>query len=88
VAVVEPHGIVEEGEQEHERRVGAGGLGKEGETCGGDPPPVTLAVQERILARGPLEDGVYEPCGVRYEDVCAGAHAGYPSLRGRVSRPE
>jgi hypothetical protein len=51
VAVVEPHGIVKQGEQEHDRRVGAGGLGKEGEACGGYPPPVALAVKGRILAR-------------------------------------
>jgi hypothetical protein len=28
VAVVEPHGVVEEGEQEHDRQVGAGSFGK------------------------------------------------------------
>ncbi len=88
VAVVEPHGVVEEGEQEHNRRVGARRLGKEGEARRGDPPPVALAVQERILARGPLEDGGNEPCGVRYGDARARTHAGYRRFRGRVPQPE
>jgi hypothetical protein len=33
VVIVEPHGIVKEGEQEHERRVGVGHLRKEGESA-------------------------------------------------------
>jgi hypothetical protein len=69
VAIVEPHGVVEEGEQEHERRVGVGRLGKEGEGRSGDPLPVALAVYGGMLARGPLEDCVHESCGVRYGDT-------------------
>lgn len=40
---------MEEGEQEHERRVGTGRLGKEGQTGRGDPLPVAFAVYRRIL---------------------------------------
>src|SRR5829696_1938268 len=74
-AVVDPHGIVEEGEQEYERRVGFGRLGQEGEACRAYPFPVVLAVYGRIFARGSLEDGVNESCGVRYGDARVRTHA-------------
>ena len=51
---VEPNGIVKEGEQENECRVGVGYLRKEGEPGRGDPLPVALAVYGRILACGSL----------------------------------
>jgi len=66
VVVVEPHAVVKEGEQKHERRVGAGCLGNEREPSCCDPLPVALAVYRRILPRRPLKDGGPEPFGVRY----------------------
>jgi hypothetical protein len=66
---------VEEGEQEYERRVGIGRLGQEGETRRAYTFPVVLAVNGRVFARGPLEDGVNEPCGVRYGDARVRRHA-------------
>jgi hypothetical protein len=69
VAIVEPHGVVKEGEQEHKCWVGVGRLGKEGEGRSGDPLPVALAVYGGMLACGPFEYGVHESCGVRYGDT-------------------
>jgi hypothetical protein len=48
VVIIEPHGIVKEGEQEYERRVGAGYLRKEGEFGRGDTLPVAFTVYGRI----------------------------------------
>src|SRR5215217_431462 len=78
------HGVVKDSEQEHERRVGAGRLGKESEGRSGDPLPVALAVYGRVLARRPLENGLHEPCGVRYGDTRTRTHATYPRFRRRA----
>jgi hypothetical protein len=67
--VVEPHGIVEEREQEDDERVGAGRAWEEGEPCRGDTLPVAYAVYGGLLARGFIEDGVHEFLDVRYGDV-------------------
>ena len=88
VVIIQPHGIVEEGEQEHERRVGTGRLGKEGQTGRGDPLPVAFAVYERILARGLLEDSLHESSGVRYGDTRTGPHvSGQRVGRGAFAEP-
>jgi hypothetical protein len=69
LVVVEPHGVVKEGEQENERRVDAWRLREKREPCRGDPLPVAFAVYRGILARGPFEDGSHEPSGVGYGDA-------------------
>jgi hypothetical protein len=71
---------VEEGEQEHECRIGIWRLGKQGEAGGGDPLPVTFAMDERVLASRSLQDGVHEPLRVRYGDTRARTHADYPRI--------
>jgi hypothetical protein len=88
ICPVQPHRIVKEGEQEHERRVGTGRLGKEGQTGRGDPLPVAFTVYGRIFACGPLKDGVHEPSGVRYGDARAGTHASCQRVgRGTFAEP-
>jgi hypothetical protein len=71
VIIVQPDGIVEEGEQKYERRVGGGCLRKERDVGRSDPLPVAFAVYGRILARGPLKDGGYKPSGIRYGNAPA-----------------
>jgi hypothetical protein len=75
---------VKEGEQEHERRVGLGSIGKEGEGRSGDPLPMAFAVYGGVLTRGSRKDGVHESCGVRYGDTCAGTHISYQRFRRRA----
>ena len=58
-------------EQEHERRVDTGRLGRRLR-----PAAATRRqwLHERILARGLLEDSLHESSGVRYGDTRTGPH--------------
>src|SRR5918997_1345368 len=78
--VVDPHGVVKEGEQEDERGVGVRRLRQEGEARRADPFPVVLTVYGRVLARGPLENGVNEPGGIRYTDAGVRGHPSQPGV--------
>ncbi len=68
--IVEPHGVVEEREEEDEEPVGFWRLREEGEAVGSHPSPMPNAVYARVAPRGSGDDGLDEDArvgdGVRY----------------------